>query len=198
MDATQIILLVFGIILVLLLVMYGTIWNGNDNCNYQYKPTPDIVDRTEFLAYVNNNVQGGGNERGCGCEFTKVDETSFGCKILNQVDPTIQTNVHLEKQVNGGSSKNASYVCLGGQWHYAKNLNAYRGLITNGGDIRFADKHIEPVMGGGDVGKILAGTHPVQLSEQEFMTAIPGGEYSDKKYFPVKTRGGKNQWFERK
>ena len=156
---------------------------------------PMVSYESELTAYYSDKpkaVVEGGGDCGCGCKGAKkVGSDTYAGRILKDVIPVTSVG-GLEKMISGGATKDSGYAFIGGEWNNVSSLKAYQGM----GSVRFSDKHIEPISGGA-VSRVLGGTHPVQLSHEEFMTAIPGGAYADKKYFSVKTSGGKNQWFER-
>ena len=195
-TALTIIYLIIGVI-ILTFLGYLIATNTPDCSNAKQQPVASSD--SEIMIYVSDNpstAKGGGDDCGCGCDGAKkVGGDSYAGRILKDVIPVTSVG-GLEKMISGGATKDNGYAFIGGKWNNVSNMKAYQGMITGGGSVRFSDKHIEPISGGA-VGRVLDATHPVQLSHEEFMTAIPGGAYADKKYFSVKTSGGKNQWFER-
>lgn len=190
-TALTIIYLIIGVII---LTFLGYLIATNTTSCEDYSKQPVASYESELLAYYSDKptIAGGGDDCGCGCKGAKkVGYDTYAGRILKDVIPVTSVG-GLEKMISGGATKDSGYAFIGGQWNNVSNMKAYQGI----GSVRFSDKHIEPITGGA-VGRILGGTHPVQLSHDDFMTAIPGGAYSDKKYFNVKTSGGKNQWFER-
>ena len=193
-TCTKVILAVLGIVLLLLLLM--SMSNGTCNCIGECTCGRRSRTVTTVAAYRNPILQGGG----CGCagDFEKVGGSSFAGKVLAKVDTSVHSMGELNAKANGGSSGKDSFVCLGGRWHHATNMDAYKGLITGGGDIRFSQRDVSLIPAGAH-GGVLDQTHPAHsMTLDGFLTSMPGGSLSDKKYFAVKTQGGANQWYARK
>lgn len=192
-KSTKVILIIIGIVLLLLLLMSMN-GNGNGKCNCMGACTCGCRDTNGI--FRNPILQGG--SCGYNIDFEKVGGSSFAGKVLSKVDTSVHSIGDLNRKVNGGSSKKDSYVCLGGEWHHATNMDAYNGLITGGGDIRFSERNLNPI-GGGAHGGVLDQTHPAHaMTLDGFLTAMPGGSAAGKKYFAVKTHGGGTQWYARK
>lgn len=140
-------------------------------------------------------VGGGG---GCGCK--EVAKGSHAGKILAEVDPRVRNQQDLDALATGGSSRDSAYVCVGGSWRRANNLNAYQGLVTGGatgsaGAIRFSNRSTELIMGGAPA-EVLSKVHlPAFRNVGAMHQAIHGGRTGGSKYFAALTGGGKMKWF---
>tara|TARA_B110000908_G_C10264377_1_gene462231 strand:- start:951 stop:1502 length:552 start_codon:yes stop_codon:yes gene_type:complete len=183
MDCIKVILIIVGVSLLLLLLL-SMCGETQPSYHREAKYPPPLLS------------QGGG----CGCigDFDKVSGSSFAGKILAKVDTSVHSTKELNAKVNGGSSRKDSFVCLGGNWNHATNMDVYNGLITGGGDVRFSNRDLSSIPTGAH-GGVLDQTHPAHaMSLDGFLTAMPGGSLNGKKYFAVKTHDGGNQWYARK
>ena len=180
-----------AVILLLLMMSKGS------NSPLNEREVAVVYEEEDYIVTPESNpyeVSGGG----CGCgDIQEITGGSHAGKILSQVDVRVRNHNDLAALARGGSPRDSAYVCLGGQWHRANNLNAYRGMITGGSanSLRFSNRNTELIMGGAPAGVLSKVQLPAFRSVDALRQAVQGGQIGKSKYCAALTGGGKVKWF---